>query len=109
MTPKSRPRTVGALREYYLRANKDAPLVGPLTYYEAENQARIQTREAARQLTFGEVNQADISIELVQILGTREGDPVSIEPHVVVLCVYLAGRKTQSGALAAYNSSKSNT
>lgn len=95
-------RTPGPLREFYLRNNKDSELEGPYTYYEAEIKGRTATREAAR------TRKGDISMELVTIVGERQGDP-TITPKIRVVCVYLAGRKTVGGALADYNSRMGNT
>lgn len=93
--------TVGPLRECWLRANKDAEMEGPYTYYEAENKARTATRNAAR------TGKGPLSLELVQVVGERQGDP-PITPTVRVLCIYLAGRKTTGGAMAQYNSAQGN-
>lgn len=87
----------GPLREWYLRSNKDAELEGPYSYYEAEGKARVSTREAAR------TGVGDVSLELVQLVGTRQGDPIR-PTEVRVICIYLAGRKTSGGSLAQYNS-----
>ncbi len=100
--PVVAPATPGPLREYYLRANKDGQLEGPYTFYEAEVKGRVATREAAR------TRVGDISLELVTVVGTRQGDPL-ITPKVCVVCVYLAGRKITGGSLAQYNSSRGNT
>jgi len=95
-------RTQGPLREFYLRSNKYAQLEGPYSYYEAEGKGRTATREAAR------TGVGDISLELVTIVGAREGDPIR-PPEIRVVAIYLAGRKITGGSLAQYNSSKGNT
>lgn len=94
-------RTVNG-REFWLRANKNAEPFGPFTYYEADGLARSLTREAAR------TRQGDISLELITYVGSRPGDP-PVEIHPTVVYIYLAGRKTQGGSLAAYNSRRGNT
>ena len=101
-TPVDPVRTQGPLREFYLRTNKDGELEGPYSYYEAEHKGRTATRDAAR------TRIGDISMELVTIVGTREGDP-PITPKIRVVCVYLAGRKITGGSLAQYNSDQGNT
>jgi len=74
---------------------------GPYTYYEAEGKGRTATREAAR------TRKGSIQMELVTIVGTRQGDP-HITPKVRVICIYLAGRKVTGGDLAQYNSDHRN-
>lgn len=92
----------GPLQECWLRPGKSGQLEGPYTFWIAENRARVATREAAR------TGNGHISLELVQYVGSRQGDP-HITPVLMVVCVYLAGRKTQGGSLARYNSSQGNT
>lgn len=90
--PANTVNTVGPLREFYLRADSNSPLEGPYTYYEAEGKGRVATRDAAR------TGIGNIRLELVTIVGAREGDP-AITPNIRVVCVYLAGRKTTGGSL----------
>lgn len=101
-SPVEPVRTPGPLREFYLRTNKDGQLEGPYSYYEAEGKGRTATRDAAR------TGVGDLSLELVTIVGARQGDP-PITPKIRVICVYLAGRKVTGGALAQYNSERGNT
>lgn len=94
-------RTVNG-REFWLRSNKSAVPFGPYNYYEADYVARTATREAAR------TRRGDISLELITYVGSRPGDP-PVTVHPVVVYIYLAGRKTQGGSLAQYNSDRGNT
>jgi len=106
MSKKAKPylpeRTKWPLREWFLRGDKNAPLEGPYSYYEAEYKGRVSTREAAR------TGKGDICVELVQVVGERQGDP-PVPPRVRVVAIYLAGRKVTGGALAQYNSDKGYT
>lgn len=92
----------GALREYYLRSNKVAPLEGPYTFYEAEYKARWGTRLAK--------DSESAVVELVVLLGTRLGDPPQpTDPTLKVVAIYVKGRKTLGGSIAQYNSDQRNT
>lgn len=98
-TPYVTPKTRGPLAEYYLRNNKDAPLEGPYTFYQAEYRARTATRL-----------KIETAMEMVVLLGTRQGDPPQTEnPDIRVVAVYVLGRKTLGGNLAQYNSERGNT
>lgn len=101
MTDRPSNSTPGPLREFYLRPDKDSVMDGPYTYYEAENKGRTATRTAAR------TGIGSIQMELVTIVGERQGDP-PITPKIRVVCIYLAGRKVTGGDLAQYNSDHRN-
>lgn len=92
----------GPLLEWYLRSDRNGQLEGPYSYYEAEYKGRVSTREAAR------TGKGDIIVELVQIVGTRVGDPPR-PPEIRVIAIYLAGRKVTGGSLAQYNSDQGYT
>lgn len=101
-TPVDPIKLYGPLREFWLQFYKNGPLEGPYTYYEAENKARVSTREAAR------TGVGDISVALITFVGNRPGDPVFDPPVEKVVCLYLAGRKTTGGELAQYNVNRGN-
>lgn len=102
-TSTPRVRTPGPLREYYLRNNKFSQLEGPYTYYEAETKARMATSIAAR------TGVGDPVMELVTIVGERQGDPPQPTNEIRVIAVYTKGRKTIGGSIAQYNSDRGNT
>lgn len=97
MTIVTRPsHPEGPLKEYYLRESKNEPLFGPLTFFQADNQAR----EASK------LNKSGV-MEMVVLLGTRKAEPVRAPPVVSVIGIYFRGRLTISGPLAQYNSDHS--
>lgn len=99
----ARVQTPGPLREFYLRDNRFSQLQGPYTYYEAETKARMATSIAAR------TGVGDPVMEMVTILGSRQGDPPQPSNQIKVVAVYTKGRKTIGGAIAQYNSNRGNT
>jgi hypothetical protein len=97
MTPVSRTKYYAPIREFYIRTDAHGVLDGPYTYAEADSKARTVTKEAAK------TGVGSIHMEMVQIVGSRLGDP-PVTPSDRVICAYLAGRKTIGGRLAQYNS-----
>ena len=94
--------TPGPLKEYYLRTDKVSPLQGPYTFYQAEYIARTATRLAK--------DSVSAVMEMVALVGDRQGDPVQpTNPTIHVIAIYVKGRKTLGGSIAQYNSDQRNT
>lgn len=90
------PGLYTAQQEWYYRKDKDSPLVGPYTYVKADHDARWWSRQ--------EISEG--VVEVVSFVGDRAGDPAKAPTpsQLKVSHIYVRGKKTLSGRMAAYNS-----
>ncbi len=87
------PRT-----EFFVRKNpNDLDLVGPLTFQHANAQARF--------LSKSEDNETGVA-EVITFVGARPGDALKSPPTTFVVFLYVRGRLTMGGRVAAFNSKK---
>ena len=77
--------------DWYVRRKKDSPLIGPFSFFEADNHARFMSmREGLA--------------EVVTILGTRAGDPITDPTRIFVDGMYANGKKFLGGRVAQFHS-----
>lgn len=98
------PNNIGSLvgdprREWWVRRDDTEPWHGPLSYRDANSQARRMTMNVDN--TISELKYAQVGT----ILGTRGGDP-NVAPDMFVTYLYANGRQYLGGRMAAYNADK---
>jgi hypothetical protein len=87
-------------RDWWLRKDESDPWVGPMSYTEANSKARRMTMDVDE--TINELKYA----QLGTLLGDREGDPIQLNPHMMVAFIYCNGKQYLGGQLARYNADK---
>jgi hypothetical protein len=98
------PNNIGALvgdprREWWVRKDENDPWFGPLSYRDANSQARRMTMDVDE--TIAEIKYAQVGT----ILGTRGGDP-NVDPDMFVAYLYANGKQYLGGRMAEYNKDK---
>lgn len=98
------PNNIGSLvgdprREWWVRRDDTEPWHGPLSYRDANYQARRMTMDVDE--TISELKYAQVGT----ILGTRGGDP-NVDPDMFVAYLYANGKQYLGGRMAAYNADK---
>lgn len=88
-------------KEWYYRGDEDDVWYGPLSYRDANSQARRSTMPRYLADAFP-VKYAQVGTKV----GTRGGDPSTMQPEMRVVFVYANGRQYLSGRIAKYNSDK---
>lgn len=83
-------------RDWWVRKDDSEPWHGPLSYRDANSQARRMTLEVDN--TISEVKYAQVGT----ILGTRGGDP-EVSPDMFVAFLYANGRQYLGGRMAEFN------
>jgi len=95
---------VGALvgdprREWWVRRDESEPWFGPLSYRDANSQARRMTMDVDE--TISEIKYAQVGT----ILGSRGGDP-NVDPNMFVAYLYANGKQYLGGRMAEFNKDK---
>lgn len=81
--------------KWYYRENADSELVGPMTYYVADKQARALSRDEKKSGL----------AELLVYSGTRNGDPPPVGgSKLQVVYMYIRGVRVLAGKKAQYHS-----
>lgn len=98
------PNNIGSLvgdprREWWVRKDETDPWHGPLSYRDANSQARRMTMDVDE--TISELKYAQVGT----ILGTRGGDP-NVAPDMFVAFLYANGKQYLGGRMAEFNSDK---
>lgn len=98
------PNNIGALvgdprREWWVRKDENDVWFGPLSYRDANYQARRMTVDVDE--TISEIKYAQVGT----ILGTRGGDP-NVDPDMFVAYLYANGKQYLGGRMAEYNKDK---
>ena len=86
-------------REWWYRKDDTDAWFGPLSYRDANSQARRMTLYPDNSIS--EVKYSQVGT----IIGTRGGDP-KVASHMVVVYIYANGRQYLGGRMAAYNADK---
>lgn len=86
-------------RDWWYRKDNTDPWFGPLSYRDANSQARRMTMDA--DALHGEVKYS----QLGTVLGTRGGDP-QVSPDMFVVYLYVNGKMTLGGRMAEFNQDK---
>ena len=99
-----RPPLPGALytdpnRDWWIRRDESDVWHGPLSYRDANFQARRMTVDADNSIL--EVKYAQIGTNV----GDRGGDP-KVAPHMIVVYIYANGRQYLGGRMAEFNKDK---
>lgn len=79
--------------DWYVRLKDGSQLIGPMTFQEADAQARFWSNPEREKRT-----------ELVTFLGARGGDPVTIPAKLCVKYLYIYGKRTMGGRVATFHS-----
>lgn len=88
-------------QDWYYRRDHDEEWFGPMSYRDANSQAR--------RCTLPKFLKDHIPVKYAQvgtIVGGRGGDPVTLEAEIRVVYLYANGRQYLSGHLARYNADK---
>ena len=98
------PNNIGSLvgdprREWWVRKDDTEPWHGPLSYRDANYQARRMTMDVDE--TISELKYAQVGT----VLGTRGGDP-QVDPDMFVAYLYANGKQYLGGRMAEFNSDK---
>jgi hypothetical protein len=98
------PNNIGSLvgdprREWWVRRDDTEPWHGPLSYRDANYQARRMTMDVDE--TISELKYAQVGT----ILGTRGGDPL-VSPDMFVAYLYANGKQYLGGRMAEFNADK---
>jgi len=86
-------------REWWVRKDESDPWFGPLSYRDANSQARRMTMDVDE--TISEIKYAQVGT----ILGTRGGDP-NVDPNMFVAYMYANGKQYLGGRMAEFNKDK---
>lgn len=98
------PNNIGSLvgdprREWWVRRDDTEPWHGPLSYRDANYQARRMTMDVDE--TISELKYAQVGT----VLGTRGGDP-NVVPDMFVAYLYANGKQYLGGRMAEFNADK---
>jgi len=93
--------TVPLLPGWWVRRDETEQWYGPLSYRDANHQARNMTKP--KYLTDA------ITVEYAQVgqvVGARPGDPSTLQPAMKVIYMYENGKQYLSGRVAEFNKDK---
>jgi len=80
--------------DWFVRREKGSPLIGPLSYRDADKQARFMSIEDG----------GPGLAQVVTFLGARGGDPITLPARLFVDGYYARGRKFLGGRAAQFHS-----
>jgi hypothetical protein len=80
--------------DWFVRRDKNSPLIGPMSFRDADRQARYMSVD---------INDSGLA-EVVTFLGERAGDPVTFPSRLFVHGMYARGKKFLGGRTAQFHS-----